>query len=430
MNFRERLTKGWNAFLNKDPTMYYSSYGSSSPYNRGTVHFARANDQSTIDAIYNRIAMDCASIDIIHCRLDDNGRFLEEIVGPINECLKIEPNLDQTPRQFWQDAVLRMFDWGVIAIVPVETNDEDDPNIIKNYQSSVPVSNMRVGKIKQWKPEQVLVELYNEWTGDHEEIWFKKRAICIVVNPFYDIMNRPNSAITRLKNKLRLSDIIDEESTSNKFNLIIQMPYSVKTDGKRASAKKRIQDLEEQLAENKYGIGYIDGTEHVIQLNRALDNNILQAIEYYQNLVYSEFGITPEIMNGTAEDTVMNNYYSRTIEPILAAECDEMKRKWLSKTARSQKQSIEYFRDPWKLIPISQLPEIVDKFTRNEVMTTNEVRQVIGMKPSEDPRADELRNKNLSEAKGEQHIDVEGNDITKGYLNATNGPRAKSNKEE
>lgn len=430
MNFRERLTKGWNAFLNKDPTMYYSSYGSSSPYNRGTVHFTRPNDQSTIDAIYNRIAMDCASIDIVHCRLDDNGRFTEEITGPLNECLKVEPNLDQTPRQFWQDAVLRMFDWGVIAIVPVETNDYDDPNVIENYQSSVPVSNMRVGKIKEWKPEQVLVDLYNEWTGDHEEIWFKKRAVCVVINPFYDVMNRPNSAITRLKNKLRLSDIIDEESTSNKFNLIIQMPYSVRTEGKRESAKKRIQDLEEQLAENKYGIGYIDGTEHVIQLNRALDNNILQAIEYYQNLVYAEFGITPEIMNGTAEDTVMNNYYSRTIEPILAAECDEMKRKWLSKTARSQKQSIEYFRDPWKLIPISQLPEIVDKFTRNEVMTTNEVRQVIGMKPSEDPRADELRNKNLSEAKGEQHIDVEGNDITKGYADATNSPRAKSNKEE
>ncbi len=423
MNFRERITRGWNAFLNKDPTTYYNSYGSSSSYNRGTARFVNASDQSMVDAILNRIAMDAASIDIVHCRLDDNGRFKEIIDGPLNECLTIEANLDQTAREFRQDFVLRLLNDGVQAIVPIETDDFDDPNIIENYAKSIPVSNMRCGRIKQWKPEQVCVDVYNEWTGEHEDLWFKKRATSIVTNPFYDVMNRPNSAVTRLKNKLRLSDIIDEESTSNKFNLIIQMPYSIKTDGKRASAEKRIKDLEEQLADNKYGIGYIDATEHITQLNRSLDNHILESIEYYQNLVYSQFGITPEIMNGTADDNVMNNYYSRTIEPILAAICDEMKRKFLSKTARSQKQSIEYFRDPWKLVPISQLPEIVDKFTRNEVMTTNEVRQVIGMKPSEDPRADELRNKNLSEAKGEQHIDVEGNDITKGYIDGTNNPQ-------
>lgn len=423
MNFRERITRGWNAFLNKDPTTYYNSYGSSSSYNRGTARFVNASDQSMVDAILNRIAMDAASIDIVHCRLDDNGRFKEIIDGPLNECLTIEANLDQTAREFRQDFVLRLLNDGVQSIVPIETDDFDDPNIIENYAKSIPVSNMRCGRIKQWKPEQVCVDVYNEWTGEHEDLWFKKRATSIVTNPFYDVMNRPNSAVTRLKNKLRLSDIIDEESTSNKFNLIIQMPYSIKTDGKRASAEKRIKDLEEQLADNKYGIGYIDATEHITQLNRSLDNHILESIEYYQNLVYSQFGITPEIMNGTADDNVMNNYYSRTIEPILAAICDEMKRKFLSKTARSQKQSIEYFRDPWKLVPISQLPEIVDKFTRNEVMTTNEVRQVIGMKPSEDPRADELRNKNLSEAKGEQHIDVEGNDITKGYIDGTNNPQ-------
>ena len=423
MNFRERITRGWNAFLNKDPTTYYNSYGSSSSYNRGTARFVNASDQSMVDAILNRIAMDAASIDIVHCRLDDNGRFKEIIDGPLNECLTIEANLDQTAREFRQDFVLRLLNDGVQAIVPIETDDFDDPNIIENYAKSIPVSNMRCGRIKQWKPEQVCVDVYNEWTGEHEDLWFKKRATSIVTNPFYDVMNRPNSAVTRLKNKLRLSDIIDEESTSNKFNLIIQMPYSIKTDGKRASAEKRIKDLEEQLADNKYGIGYIDATEHITQLNRSLDNHILESIEYYQNLVYSQFGITPEIMNGTADDNVMNNYYSRTIEPILAAICDEMKRKFLSKTARSQKQSIEYFRDPWKLVPISQLPEIVDKFTRNEVMTTNEVRQVIGMKPSEDPRADKLRNKNLSEAKGEQHIDVEGNDITKGYIDGTNNPQ-------
>lgn len=423
MNFRERITRGWNAFLNKDPTTYYNSYGSSSSYNRGSARFVNASDQSMVDAILNRIAMDAASIDIVHCRLDDNGRFKEIIDGPLNECLTIEANLDQTAREFRQDFVLRLLNDGVQAIVPIETDDFDDPNIIENYAKSIPVSNMRCGRIKQWKPEQVCVDVYNEWTGEHEDLWFKKRAMSIVTNPFYDVMNRPNSAVTRLKNKLRLSDIIDEESTSNKFNLIIQMPYSIKTDGKRTSAEKRIKDLEEQLADNKYGIGYIDATEHITQLNRSLDNHILESIEYYQNLVYSQFGITPEIMNGTADDNVMNNYYSRTIEPILAAICDEMKRKFLSKTARSQKQSIEYFRDPWKLVPISQLPEIVDKFTRNEVMTTNEVRQVIGMKPSEDPRADELRNKNLSEAKGEQHIDVEGNDITKGYIDGTNNPQ-------
>lgn len=423
MNFRERITRGWNAFLNKDPTTYYNSYGSSSSYNRGTARFVNASDQSMVDAILNRIAMDAASIDIVHCRLDDNGRFKEIIDGPLNECLTIEANLDQTAREFRQDFVLRLLNDGVQSIVPIETDDFDDPNIIENYAKSIPVSNMRCGRIKQWKPEQVCVDVYNEWTGEHEDLWFKKRATSIVTNPFYDVMNRPNSAVTRLKNKLRLSDIIDEESTSNKFNLIIQMPYSIKTDGKRASAEKRIKDLEEQLADNKYGIGYIDATEHITQLNRSLDNHILESIEYYQNLVYSQFGITPEIMNGTADDNVMNNYYSRTIEPILAAICDEMKRKFLSKTARSQKQSIEYFRDPWKLVPISQLPEIVDKFTRNEVMTTNEVRQVIGMKPSEDPRADELRNKNLSEAKGEQHIDVEGNDITKGYIDGANNPQ-------
>ena len=353
MNFRERITRGWNAFLNKDPTTYYNSYGSSSSYNRGTARFVNASDQSMVDAILNRIAMDAASIDIVHCRLDDNERFKEIIDGPLNECLTIEANLDQTAREFRQDFVLRLLNDGVQAIVPIETDDFDDPNIIENYAKSIPVSNMRCGRIKQWKPEQVCVDVYNEWTGEHEDLWFKKRATSIVTNPFYDVMNRPNSAVTRLKNKLRLSDIIDEESTSNKFNLIIQMPYSIKTDGKRASAEKRIKDLEEQLADNKYGIGYIDATEHITQLNRSLDNHILESIEYYQNLVYSQFGITPEIMNGTADDNVMNNYYSRTIEPILAAICDEMKRKFLSKTARSQKQSIEYFRDPWKLVPIS-----------------------------------------------------------------------------
>ena len=421
MGIIEQLNKGWNAFLNKDPTIYYSGGGRT--YNPGTTRFARSRDQSIVDAILNRIAMDCASIDIVHCRLDTNERFKEKIPGPLNECLELSPNLDQTARQFRQDAVLSLLDIGTIAILPIATNDYDDPNIIENYQKSIPVSNMRVGRVKEWKPERVLVDVYNEWTGEHEDLWCAKQAVCLVQNPFYDVMNRPNGAVTRLKNKLRLSDIIDEESTSNKFNMIIQMPYSIRTPGKRAAAEDRVKSLEKQLAESKYGIGYIDSTEHVTQLNRALDNHILESIKYYQDIVYSQFGITPEIMNGTADDTAMNNYYSRTVEPILAAICDEMKRKFLSKTARTQGQSIEFFRDPFKLIPVSQLPEIVDKFTRNEVMTTNEVRQVIGMRPSEDPRADELRNKNLSEAKGTQHIDVEGNDITEGYAEAGNNPQ-------
>lgn len=426
MGMIERITRGWNAFLNKDPTAYSYYSGSGSTANPGVTRFARARDQSTVDAILNRIAMDCASIDIVHCRLDENERFKEKIPGPLNDCLELDPNLDQTARQFRQDAVLTLLNVGSIAVVPIETNDEDDPNIIENYQKSIPVSNMRVGLIKEWKPNKVLVDVYNEWTGEHEDVWCSKRAVSIVQNPFYDVMNRPNGAVTRLKNKLRLSDIIDEESTSNKFNMVIQMPYAVKTPGKKSAAEERIASLQEQLSTSKYGIGYIDSTEHITQLNRALDNHILESIEYYMNLVYSQFGITPEIMNGTADDTAMNNYFSRTIEPILAAICDEMKRKFLSKTARTQGQSIEFFRDPFKLIPVSQLPEIVDKFTRNEVMTTNEVRQVIGMKPSEDPRADELRNKNLSEAKDEQHIDVEGNDITEGYAEATNNPQEKT----
>ena len=427
MNFTQRLTKGWNAFLNKDPTIesdysYYSVSGNQS--NPAISHFAAGNDQSIIDATHHRMALDCASINIVHCKLDDNERFKEKIKGPLNECFSLSPNLDQTARQFWLDFYLSLFDWGVAVICPIEMNDENmNPNEKKNYGSTLPIANMRVGRVKQWKPDKVQVDVYCERDGKHHDLWYDKRAAVIVTNPFYNVMNRPNSVVSRLKNKLRLSDIIDEQSASNKFNMIIQMPYTIKTEGKRKSAEKRIRDLEAQLANNKYGIGYIDATEHIVQLNRSLENHILESIEFYKKLYYSQIGMTDEIMNGTADDTTMNNYYSRTIEPIPDTTCQEIKRKWLGLTALSQGQSIEFFRDPFKLIPVSQLPEIVDKFTRNEVMTTNEVRQIIGMKPSEDPRADELRNKNLSEAKGEQHIDVEGNDITEGYAEATNNPQ-------
>lgn len=424
MRISERITKGWNAFMNKDPT-YYPADSIVSSYNAGAVRFARGNDQSIIDAIYNRIAMDCAQIKIRHCYMDDNGYYKDEVKGPINTCLSLRPNIDQGSRQFFQDVVMSMLDWGHACVVPVQTDDEDDPNIIETYQKSIPVTEMRVGKVVAWATNDVKINLYNSRTGKHDEIWMAKEAVCIIQNPFYDVMNRPNSSVLRLKNKLKLSDIIDEQSTSNKFNMIIQMPYTIKTPGKKQQAEERVKSLQEQLATSKYGIGYIDATEHITQLNRALDNHILESIEYYQKLVYDQFGITPEVMNGTADDAVMNNYLTRTIEPIVSAICEEMKYKFLSKTARSQKQSIEFFMDPFKLVPVSQLPDFVDKFTRNAVLTSNECRQIVGKKPSDDPRADELRNKNISESKDEEHIDLEGNVIKDNEADATQPSKKK-----
>jgi hypothetical protein len=303
-------------------------------------------------------------------------------------------------------------EWGVAAVVPITTDDpeEDNPGYYAG-RKTIPVSNMRVGRIVQWNCQKVQVNVYDEWHGDRKDIWVDKSAVCIIENPFYDVMNKPNSALRRLKNKLRLSDIMDEQSANNKFNLIIQMPYSIKTPAKEKIAEDRIAKLEKQLTTSGYGIGYIDATEHVTQLNRALDNHILDSIEYYQKMVFDQLGLTPEILNGTATEEQMNNYYTRTIEPILVAICEELKRKFLSKTARSQKQSIEFYRDPFKLLPVTQIPEIADKVTRNEIMTSNEVRQAIGMRPSKDPRADELRNKNLSEAKGEEHVDINGREF-------------------
>ena len=418
MKLTERLNKGWNAFMNKDPTEpiaqtpVYTYYGTSNP---GNVRMYRGNDQSIIDALINKIANDVASVEIVHCKLDESERYESKIPGPIQECLEIQANIDQSATAFRLDLASSILDWGVAAIVPITTDDpeEDDPNYYAG-RKTIPVSNMRVGKIVQWAPQAVQINVYNEFKGQREDIWMDKTAVCIVQNPFYDVMNRPNSALKRLKNKLKLSDIMDEQEANNKFNLIIQMPYSIKTPAKEKLAEERIAKLEKQLTTSGYGIGYIDATEHVTQLNRALDNHILESIEYYQKMVYDQLGLTPEILNGTATEEQMNNYYTRTIEPILVAICEEIKRKFLSKTARSQKQSVEFYRDPFKLLPVTQIPEIADKLTRNEIMTSNEIRQAIGMRPSNDPKADELRNKNLSEAKGEEHVDINGRVIDEG----------------
>lgn len=412
MKISERLNKGWNAFMNKDPTNTIGyqpeGYVSYSVGNPGTKRAFFYNDESIVDAIINKMAVDMALVDIVHCRLDESERYKEKIPGPIQNCLELEANIDQNAFDFKVDLFSTILENGHAVIAPIHTADEEekDPNYMESQV--IPVDNMRVGKVVKWGPQEVQVDLYNEWTGTHEQVWFKKSAVCIIQNPFYDVMNKPNSALKRLKAKLQLSDIIDEQTANNKFNLIIQMPWAVKTDGKKALAEERVKKLEDQLSKSDYGIGYIDATEHITQLNRALDNHILESIEYYQKLVFDQLGITPAVLNGSAPEEEMNNYYTRNNEPVLVTTCLEIKRKWLSKTARAQRQSILFFRDPFKLVPVTQIPEFADKLTRNEVATGNEVRQAMGMKPSSDPRADELRNKNLSEPNDAEHVDVNG----------------------
>ncbi len=417
MKISERFSRGWNAFMNKDPTSSLVNsanmgYISTTSYNPGTILYKSNNtDQSIVDAIINKIAVDVASVEIIHCKLDDTERFSEKVDSRIQNCLELEANIDQGAFAFRLDLASSILEWGVAAICPIDvgTDETDDPN--ENDNVTLPVNSMRVGRIVEWAPQKVKVNAYNELTGYRQDVWFNKSAVCVIQNPFFDIMNRPNSALRRLKSKLQLADILDEQSANNKFNMIIQMPYSIKTPAKEKIAENRIKKLETQLAGSKYGIGYVDATEHITQLNRALDNHIIESIEYYQKLVFDQLGMTPEILNGTASEEVMNNYYTRINEPILVSICEEIKRKWLSKTARSQKHSIEFYRDPFKLLPVTQIPEIADKLTRNEIMTSNEIRQAIGMRPSKDPKADELRNKNLSEAKGEEHVDIDGKKI-------------------
>lgn len=390
-SFGSRLKHAWNAFINGDSTMHYSNYGYSSGYRRDRPRFSRGVDRTIISSVYNRIALDVSQITIQHVKLDDNGRYKETMDSKLNDCLTLEANIDQTAREFIQDLVLTMFDEGCAAIIPVDTSDD----ILRT--GSFDILSMRIGKIVEWFPRAVRINVYNDRTGEREEIVLPKERVAIIDNPFYCVMNESNSVVQRIIQKFRLLDAVDEYSSSGKLDLIIQLPYVIKTKAREDQAEQRRKLIENQLANSKYGIAYIDGTEHITQLNRSLENNFLTQIQYLVDLFYSQMGITSEVMNSTADEKTMLNYNTRTIEPIISAISDNMKRKFLTKTARSQGQSIMFFKDPFKLVPVSDLAEIADKMTRNEIMSSNELRQVIGMKPSSDPSADELRNKNLSQ---------------------------------
>lgn len=396
-----RFKNAWNAFLNRDPTSGFRDIGSGYSYRPDRFRLTRGNERSIVTSVYNRIALDVAAIDIQHVKLDNEGRFCSVVDSGLNNCLSIEANIDQTGRAFIQDAVMSMMDEGCIAIVPVDT--DDDPDDTTGYK----ILSMRVGRIKDWYPKHIRVELYNENTGRKQDIIVPKDTVAIVENPLYAVINEPNSTMQRLIRKLNLLDAVDEQSSSGKLDLIIQLPYVIKSDARRKQAEQRRKDIEKQLAGSKYGIAYTDGTEKITQLNRSLENNLMKQIEYLTSMLYSQLGITQSILDGTADDKTMLNYYNRTIEPIISAIVDEMKRKFLSKTARSQNKSIKFFRDPFKLVPVADLAEIADKFTRNEIATSNEMRQVIGWKPSDDPKADELRNSNLNHPKDEETVPVE-----------------------
>ena len=396
-----RLKHGWNAFVNnRDPTY---SQGVSYSYRPDRPRFTRGNERSIVTSVYNRIALDAAAINIKHCRLDDNDRLIEVLDSGLNSCLNLEANVDQTGRAFIQDCVMSMLDEGCVAIIPIETTL--DPTITKSYD----ILSMRTGKILEWYPDKVKVRVYNDRTGRQEDIVLPKSTVGIVENPLYAVINEPNSTMQRLIRKLALLDVTDEQTASGKLDLIIQLPYVIKTEARRQQAENRRKDIEMQLAGSKYGIAYTDGTEKVTQLNRSVENNLMKQIEYLTNLLFSQLGITQTILDGTADDKTMLNYYTRTIEPIVAAIADEMKRKFISKTARSQKQSIVYFRDPFKLVPVNDMAEIADKFTRNEILTSNEIRQIVGMRPSKDPKADQLVNSNIRQP----------DEIEQKYTNAT-----------
>lgn len=386
-----RFKHAWNAFRNRDPTINFSNVGEISYYRPDRPRFTRGNERSIVTSVYNRIAIDASAINIQHVRLDDNGRFLSIIESGLNDCLTLDANIDQTSRAFIQDAVMSMLDEGCVALVPIDTTY--DPNVTSSYD----ILSIRTGKILEWRPLDVKVRVYNERTGRREDIIVPKKTIAIVENPLYAVINEPNSTMQRLIRKLSLLDVTDEQTASGKLDLIIQLPYIIKSEARRQQAEQRRKDIEMQLAGSKYGIAYTDGTEHITQLNRPVENNLMNQIETLTSMLYSQLGITQSIMDGTADEKTMLNYYSRTIEPIISAIVDEMKRKFLTKTARSQKQSILFFRDPFKLVPVNDIAEIADKFTRNEIMTSNEIRQIVGMKPSDDPKADQLINSNISQ---------------------------------
>ena len=404
-----RLKHAFNAFMNRDPT-YYRNIGSGYSIRPDRPRLSRGNERSIVTSIFNRIAIDVSNIDIKHCRLDNNGRFIEEIDSGLNNCLSLEANIDQTGRAFIQDIVMSMLDEGCVAIVPVDTTL--NPKITNSYD----ILSMRTGKIIEWYPAHVKVRVYNDKTGEKEDIILPKKQVGIIENPLYAVVNEPNSNMQRLIRKLSLLDVTDEQTASGKLDLIIQLPYAVKSDLRKRQADDRVKAIEDQLATNKYGIAYIDGTEKVTQLNRSVENNLLKQIEYLTGMAFSQIGITQSILDGSADEKTMLNYYNRTIDPIISVIVDEMKRKFLTKTARSQQQSILYFRDPFKLVPVNDIAEIADKFTRNEIMTSNEIRQIVGMKPSNDPKADELRNSNISQSKEENSmIDDPYGDETEDY---------------
>ena len=391
MGFSDRLQHAWNAFMNKDPTYPYRDIGVGNGYRPDRVRFSRGNERSIVTAVYNRIALDAANIEIKHVQLDEEGRYETTLKTGLNNCLTLEANIDQSARAFIQDVVMSMLDEGCVAIVPVDTSL--NPNITGSYD----IDTMRTGKILEWYPSHVKVQLYNDRTGRKEDVLLPKKAVAIIENPLYAVINEPNSTMQRLIRKLNLLDVVDEQSGSGKLDLIIQLPYVIKTEARRQQADQRRKDIENQLSGSKYGIAYTDGTERITQLNRPVDNNLMKQIEFLTSMLYSQLGITQSIMDGTADEKTMLNYYDRTIEPIVSAITDEMKRKFLTKTARTQKQSIEFFRNVFKLVPVGDLAEIADKFTRNEIMTSNEIRQIIGMKPSSDPKADMLVNSNLNQ---------------------------------
>jgi phage portal protein len=389
MSIGSRLKQAWNAFLNRDPTNGWN-FGRGDTYRPDRPRLSRGNEKSIITSVYNRIAVDASNIDINHVRLDDNNRYISTIDSGLNECLTLSANIDQTGRALIQDAVMSMMDEGCVAIVPVDTT-------VNPWSSgSFDINSLRTGQILEWHPTTIKVRVYNERTGNKEDIFVPKATTAIIENPFYSIMNEPNSTLQRLIRKLNLLDSIDEQSGSGKMDLIIQLPYIIKTDARKAQAEARRKDIEEQLMSSKYGIAYTDGTERITQLNRPIENNLMKQIEYLTSMLYSQLGITQTIMDGTADEKTMLNYNNRTIEPIMTAIAEEMKRKFLTKTARTQKQSILLFKDPFRLVSVSEISEMADKFTRNEILSSNEIRQIIGMKPSADPKADELNNANIN----------------------------------
>lgn len=400
LNIGARLKHAWNAFTNRDPTYYQRSLGTGYSVRPDRPRLSRGNEKSIVTSIFNRIALDVSAVTIKHCRIDSNGRYIEDIDSDLNNCLNLEANIDQTSRAFIQDIVMSLLDEGCVAVVPIDTSI--DPGTTDSYK----IQTMRTGKIIEWYPSHVKIRLYNDRKGEKEDIILPKKQVAIIENPLYAVINEHNSTMQRLIRKLSLLDATDEQTASGKLNLIIQLPYVVKTPARREQANLRRKEIEEQLAGSKYGIAYTDGTEKITQLNRSLENNLLKQIEYLTEMVYSQLGITQEVLNGTADEKTMLNYNNRTVEPFVASIVDEMRRKFLTKTARSQGQTITYFRDPFRLVPINDIAEIADKFTRNEIMTSNEIRQIVGMKPADDPKADELVNSNITQPEQEQYSNV------------------------